>query len=183
MTKSNWEKIFSILLAAILAILAVSGWVIVPTIMEQPEARLRERISIDARDDAYLYNGADLYFYSDGHATQVAHIDGATGNITGEGTFQYGADDLYPVGFASSGQQAVYGTSTITGTEVAAHGLTTVTFALCTLGEVAETGAGDAAAVSLAISSNVVTLATWQDDFTAATETDVVVHWLVIGAP
>ena len=89
----------------------------------------------------------------------------------------------YPLEFAATGYEAVYGTSTITGTEVAAHGLTTVTFALCTLGEVAETGAGDAAAVSLAISSDVVTLATWQDDFAAATETDVVVHWLVVGVP
>ena len=50
------------------------------------EARLREKISIDARDDAYLYNAADFYIYSDDHATQKLLIDGATGNIDGEGT-------------------------------------------------------------------------------------------------
>ena len=53
---------------------------------EDPEARLRERISIDARDDAYLYNGADLYVYSDDHSTQKFHVDGATGNTTVVGT-------------------------------------------------------------------------------------------------
>jgi hypothetical protein len=85
MTQSKWEKIIGILLAAILAVLAVLGWVISPG-LEQPEARLRERISIDARDDAYLYDGADLYVYSDGHSTQKFHVDGATGNLDGEGT-------------------------------------------------------------------------------------------------
>lgn len=99
-------------------------------------------------------------------------------------TLQYGADDLYPVGFATSGQQAVYGTDAITGTASAAHGLTTVTFALCTLGEDPESGAGDGAMCTVSVSGNVVTLDIWQDDFvTAATETDVVIQWLVVGAP
>jgi hypothetical protein len=189
MTQGKWEKIIGILLAAILAVLAVLGWVISPT-LEQPEARVREKISIDARDDAYLYNGADLYIYSDGHSTQKAHFDGATGNTDLEGTLDvastinYGADDLYPVGFATSGQQAVYGTDAITGTASAAHGLTTVTFALCTLGEDPESGAGDGAMCTVSVSGNVVTLDIWQDDFvTAATETDVLIHWLVVGAP
>jgi hypothetical protein len=201
MTQGKWEKIIGILLGAILAVLAVLGWVISPG-LEQPEARLRERISIDARDDAYLYDGADLYVYSDGHSTQKFHVDGATGNLDGEGTLnvagastltgnvdmvgtlQYGADDLYPVGFASSGQQAVYGTDAITGTATAAHGLTTVTFALCALGEDPTSGAGDGAMCTVAVSGNVATLKIWQDDFiTAATETDVVVQWIVVGAP
>src|SRR3972149_9099747 len=47
------------------------------------EARgVRERISIDAGEDAYLYNGADVIVYSDNHTTEVARIDGATGAIT-----------------------------------------------------------------------------------------------------
>ena len=100
------------------------------------------------------------------------------------GTLQYGANDLYPVGFASSGQQAVYGTDTITGTATAAHGLTTVTFALCTLGEDPTSGAGDSAMCTVSITTNVVTLDIWQDDFvTAATEANSIIHWLVIGAP
>lgn len=49
---------------------------------ETPEARLRERISIDARDDVYLFNGADLYMYSDDHSTQELHIDGASGALS-----------------------------------------------------------------------------------------------------
>jgi len=99
-------------------------------------------------------------------------------------TLQYGADDLYPVGFASSGQQAVYGTDTITGTATAVHGLTTVTFALCTLGEDPTSGGGDSAMCTVSITTNVVTLDIWQDDFvTAATEANSIIHWLVIGAP
>jgi hypothetical protein len=106
-----------------------------------------------------------------------------TGNTDIAGTLQYGANNLYPVGFASSGQQAVYGTSTFTTTATATHGLTTVTFALCTLAEDPEVGAGDAALCSVAVSGNTVTLKLWQDDFSAATEASVVVNWLVIGAP
>jgi hypothetical protein len=52
-----------------------------------PEERaVRERIAIDARSDSYLYNGADLYVYSDDHSTQKFHVDGATGNLDIEGT-------------------------------------------------------------------------------------------------
>jgi len=52
----------------------------------RPEARVRERVSIDAREDVYLYHGADLYVYSDNHSTQKFHVDGATGNTTIAGT-------------------------------------------------------------------------------------------------
>jgi hypothetical protein len=98
------------------------------------------------------------------------------------GTFNYGTNNLYPVGYASSGQQLVYGTDTITGTATPAHGLTTVTFCLCSLGSDPDDDAGDAAMCTTAVSSNVCTLKTWQDDFvTAATEADIPVHWLVVG--
>jgi hypothetical protein len=110
----------------------------------------------------------------------AATIDGA---LDVGGTLNYGANNLYPVGFASSGQQVVYGTSTITTTLAVPHGLTTVTFCQATLGEDPETGAGDAAAVTVAVAANVCTVKAWQDDFSAATETNVVVHWMVIGAP
>jgi hypothetical protein len=100
------------------------------------------------------------------------------------GAINYGTNNLYPVGHASEGQQIVYGTSTITGTAIANHGLTTVTFCAATLGEDPTAGAGDAAHVSVSVSSNVCTLKAWQDDLvTAATETDVDVHWIVVGAP
>lgn len=94
------------------------------------------------------------------------------------------ASGAYPLGYATGGSQLVYGSDAITGTATAAHGLTTVTFANCTLGEDPEAGAGDGAMCTVSISSNVVTLDVWQDDFvTAATETDVVIHWLVVGVP
>ena len=106
-----------------------------------------------------------------------------TDDVDVGGELSFGANDLYAVGFATEGQQAVYGTSTMTTTEAVVHGLTTVTFCVASLGEDPETGAGDAAAVSVAVAANACTIKTWQDDFTAATETSVVVHWLVIGAP
>lgn len=181
-SKEQWTKIIAIVISAALAVAAVLGWYLP---VEVPEERaVRERIAIDSRSDCYLYNGADWYSYSDDHGTQKFHVDGATGNVTSEGTLQYGADDLYALGHATSGLQSVYGTASITGTATAAHGLTTVTFCMATLGEDPTDGAGDAAHVSVAVSSNVCTLKAWQDDFvTAASETDVAVHWLVIGAP
>jgi hypothetical protein len=106
-----------------------------------------------------------------------------SGAVTAESTIAL-VSDAYPLGYASSGSQLVYGTSTITGTATAAHGLTTVTFALCTLGEDPTSGAGDGAMCTATISANVVTLKVWQDDFvTAASEADVDVHWLVVGVP
>lgn len=84
MTKEQWTKIISIIVSALLAIAAVFGWFLP---VEVPEERaIRERIAFDARDDSYLYQGADLYMYSDDHSSQVLHIDGATGNIDTEGT-------------------------------------------------------------------------------------------------
>ena len=131
----------------------------------------------DTEDDLVIGVGSAL------GTTQAIGID-ESANTDVAGTLQYGANDLYPVGYASSGQQMVYGTASITGTATAAHGLTTVTFCMATLGEDPTNGAGDAAHVTVAVSANVCTLKAWQDDFvTAATETDVAVHWVVVGAP
>jgi hypothetical protein len=84
MTREQVQKIAGIIITAALAIAAVLGWFFP---VEAPEERaVRERIAIDAREDVYLYNGADLYVYSDDHSTQKYHVDGATGNLDGEGT-------------------------------------------------------------------------------------------------
>jgi len=105
------------------------------------------------------------------------------GDIEVDGTIVL-ANTNFPIGFATSGQQLVYGTSSITGTEAVAHGLTTVTFCLAVLGEDPKTGGGEAAFVTVAVSGTVCTAKVWQDDWTtAATETGVVVQWFVIGAP
>ena len=118
--------------------------------------------------------------------TGNASIGGAL-SVTGASTLS-GAVTLgsaaYPLGYGSSGYQMVIGTDTFTTTESAAHGLTTVTFALCTLGEDPESSGADAAMCTVSVSGNVVTVDIWQDDFvTASTEADVVVHWLVVGVP
>jgi len=86
--------------------------------------------------------------------------------------------------YGSSGEQLVTGTTLVTGTATASHGLTTVTFCLASMGEDPTAGAGDGAMVTTAVSANTCTLKVWQDDFvSAATETNVDVHWLVVGTP
>jgi hypothetical protein len=149
-------------------------------------------------DDVMIDGAADaIQLKVQGYTTQTTSLlvleqsDGTdkltvsnAGNTDIAGTLQYGANDLYALGHASSGQQAIYGTASITGTLAAPHGLTTVTFCLAVMGEDPTSGGGDAAHVTVAVSGNVCTLKAWQDDFvTAATEADVAVHWLVIGAP
>ena len=85
--------------------------------------------------------------------------------------------------YGSSGERAVAASASITGTGTVAHGLTTVTWAVCTLAEDVGAGAGDAAYISVAISGNTVTAKAWDDDAAAATETEVDVTCLVIGTP
>jgi len=101
------------------------------------------------------------------------------------GTLNYGANSRYPIGYTTSGQQAVFSSSSITGTAVAAHGLTTVTLALCTIGEDPIAGAGGHGPIcSVGISGAVVTVKAWKDDnVTEAIETGLTVYWLVIGTP
>lgn len=76
MSKEQWQKIGGIVITALLAIAAVMGWYFP---VEPPEARVRERIAIDARDDAYIYNGADVRWYSDDHSTEIHRVDAAGG--------------------------------------------------------------------------------------------------------
>lgn len=103
-------------------------------------------------------------------------------DLTVSGSAQFGTSSLYPLGFASDGNQIVYGSDTVTTTATASHGLTTVTWALCSLGEDAGTGAGAAATCTVTVSGNTVTLSTFQDDAVTST-VGAVVNWLVIGAP
>jgi hypothetical protein len=131
--------------------------------------------------------GADLTASDDvtvGDDLTVTDDSTLTDDVDIGGTLNFGANDLYPVGYASDGEQLVVGTTSITGTATAAHGLTTVTFCLCSLGSDPDDDAGDVAMCTTAVSANVCTLKTWQDDFvTAATEIDIPVHWLVVGTP
>jgi hypothetical protein len=85
--------------------------------------------------------------------------------------------------YGSSGEKAVAATASITTTGTVAHGLATVSWAVCTLAQDPHTDAGDAATVSVSIAANTVTAKAWQDDATASTETEVDVYCLVIGTP
>jgi hypothetical protein len=120
---------------------------------------------------------------SAGGISATGSITVATGGANIAGEVEYGTNDLSILGYASAGEQLVVGTSSgVTATTVAAHGLTTVTFALCTLGEDPDTDAGDPVACSVTVAGDVVTVKLWQDDWTAGA-TAAVVHWLVVGTP
>ena len=119
-TKEQWLRIAGILLSAAIAVAAVFGFNVV---LEQAQPRaVREKITIDARDDAYLYNGADLYVYSDDHATQKFKVDGARGDTTVAGDLTLSAQTaitltnngvLTPVGTFQEVQEASAVTVTI----------------------------------------------------------------------
>ena len=173
-----------------------AGWSIVGDLVSYLTTAVGD-IVLEAETGSIVLKGDEAVadaIYLDANDTVTTGVTIAVGSVSGlavtggpvdiASTLQYGASDLYPVGFATSGQQAVYGSSLVTGTLAAPHGLTTVTFCVATLGEDPETGAGDGAFVTVAVSGNVCTLKVWQDDWTtAATEVDVIVQWLVIGAP
>lgn len=96
--------------------------------------------------------------------------DTVTADEVVAGEVVFGDDDLYPVGFATDGQQLVYGVQDVTTSEVAAHGLTTVTWAICNLAEDPAAAAGAGAHCTVSVAANEVTINVWQDDFvTAAT--------------
>lgn len=61
-----------------------------------PMKAVRERISIEASEDVFLKNGADLYMYSDNRSTQEFHVDGATGTVTMAGAMKYTATAWTP---------------------------------------------------------------------------------------
>lgn len=79
MTREQWKKVLTILVEALLAIAAVVGWILPTQQMQFGTQAVRERIGIDARDDSYVYNGADVRWYSDDHSTEVHRVDGAGG--------------------------------------------------------------------------------------------------------
>jgi len=75
------------LIGALVGLMIVLAGCLVPptTCPEDVAASPRERICINCGDDSYIRNGGDLYVYSDERVTQKFHVDGATGNIDGEG--------------------------------------------------------------------------------------------------
>lgn len=142
--------------------------------------------------------GSDLYFFSDEASTQKLHIDGATGNVDGEGTldvagaatfgstadvagaFSYGASNLYPLGFASDGYQAVIGSITVTNSQTVTHGLTTPTYGLCAFGSTLTDN--EEQKCSVVISGTTVTLYTYKEDGSAG-DSGVDIYYQIVGTP
>jgi hypothetical protein len=84
-------------LAAVLALMLMLGGCLVPQQSVNPQmGSPRELICIECGGDSYMRDGGDLYFYADrARATQVAHVDGATGNLDIEGSLDIeGALDM-----------------------------------------------------------------------------------------
>lgn len=102
------------------------------------------------------------------------------GNTDAAGTLQFGADNLYPLGYASSGQQIVCGATTLTGTEeITPAGLTSVTYVIAT--QVTAPAATAAFLTSADTSETSFTLSSWEADYDAGS-TPVEVHYCAIGA-
>lgn len=68
-------------LTLLLAVLIGAGWFLPaaqgPLLFENQA--VRERIGFDSRVDSYVYNGADVRWYSDDHSTEIHRVDAAGG--------------------------------------------------------------------------------------------------------
>jgi hypothetical protein len=114
----------------------------------------------------------------------AAALNGALtvgGNSDLAGTLQYGADNLYPLGYSSDGQQIVCGTTaTFTGTlQVTPTGLTTVVYVIP-----AQVTTPITTAALLTVSdptTSTFTLLSWESDYTEGT-TGIVAHYCAVGA-
>jgi len=103
----------------------------------------------------------------------------AGGALDVGGTLNYGANDLYAVGYASAGQAIVAGvTATFTGTTTVASGLTTVIAAVC----VPYTAPAATAATCYATwSGATVTLRSVKADGVTAGDTGTTVNYMIFG--
>ena len=105
-----------------------------------------------------------------------------TGDADVDGSLQFGAANLYGIGYASDAQEIACGSQFITGTAtITLTGLTTVTYATATLASDPGASAGDPFIVSIDDPSNSnLVVNVWQDDATAATG-GATVHWCAVG--
>jgi len=97
-----------------------------------------------------------------------------------DGSFNYGTQSLYPLGYASDAQQIECGvTATFTDTiAVTASALTTATYAIAT--QITDPAATAAFLSVDAPSANVFNIDSWEDDYSVGT-TGVDVYWCAIG--
>jgi len=103
-----------------------------------------------------------------------------TGAVDAASTLQFGTDNLYPMGYATTGYEIQCGTtSTFTAsTSIAATALTTATYVLATQ---ITTPAATAALLTVSDpTTTTVTLSSWEGDYTAGT-TGITAHYCVVG--
>lgn len=133
--------------------------------------------SFSVSDTINVIGAADFddTFNADGNATF-----GGTADVAG--TLQFGADDNFALGYASSAQEFSCVSTTITGTAaVEVTGITTPTFAMATLVTDPGTGAGDPFLVTVdEPSTTTVVVNVWQDDVSAGAS-GAVVHVCAVG--
>lgn len=139
------------------------------------------KIDLDADDDTSITADTDDTIHFEVSGSDVLTIT-ATGLDT-SGTILYGANNTYPLGYASSAQQIACVSATITGTaSVTVTGVTTPTFGIATLVTDPGTGAGDPAMVTFdAPTTTTLQVNVWQDDFTTAATVVATVHVCAIG--
>ena len=127
-----------------------------------------------------LRNDETIDNYPDGTVAITATNVVANGTFDVSGTLNYGTDNLYPVGYASSGTALVGGvTATFTGTTTVASGLTTVISAVCVPYSVAVAAAATCGADW---SGATVTLRSWKADGVTAGDVGTTVNYLIFGA-
>jgi len=119
-------------------------------------------------------------FGTDGGLTLAAGLTVSAGNTDLAGTLQYGADNLYPLGYASVSQQIVCGTTAVftATTQVAPTGLTTTTYVIAT--QITQPAATAAYLTATDPTTASFTLSSWGGDYNAGT-TGIAAHWCAVG--
>lgn len=123
----------------------------------------------------------NLAVFEQSTGTDVFTITNA-GNIEAAGTVEFGSDDNFALGYATSAQEIACVSSLITGTKaVTVTGVTTPTFGMVTMLTDPATGAGDPFLVTFdAPTTSTLQVNVWQDDVSAATVV-ATVHVCAIG--
>lgn len=146
---------------------------------------MTDNVFIDGLQDAIqlLVQGhstqtSNLFVCETSAGTDVFTVTNA-GNVDAAGTLQYGANNLYPLGYGSSGYQVVVGNNNITGALRVTHGLTTPSWGSCTLGFSPSVVTGTVCAVTMA--GAVVTVSVYIS--TTLSGAAAPIYWQVIGTP
>lgn len=123
----------------------------------------------------------NLAVFEQSTGTDVFTITNA-GNIEAAGTIEFGSDDNFALGYATSAQEIACISSLITGTKaVTVTGVTTPTFGMVSMVTDPATGAGDPFLVTFdAPTTSTLQVNVWQDDVSAATVV-ATVHVCAIG--